>query len=234
MPAEESMGEQAEGPDESTSPIAVVVVTGGSALDPVAVAAIPDEAFVVAADGGLDHARAAGIRPDVLVGDLDSVSPDGLAWATANVAVEQHPADKVATDTELAITYAAAMRPQRVVLIAGIGDRLDHAIAALGALGSLRLATVGRVEAWWGGDELMISRPGRPVTIERPTGTTFSVLAMHGACHGVTITGARWPLTGAHLGPLVGEGVSNEVVTSPTRIDVGDGVLTVIIPGAQP
>ena len=56
----------------------VAVLTGSEPLDPVAVAAADGADRIVAADGGLDHARAAGLIPDVLVGDLDSVSADGL------------------------------------------------------------------------------------------------------------------------------------------------------------
>ena len=80
----------------------VVVITGAAALDPRAVAAVPAGAVLVAADGGLDHARAAGLDPTVLVGDLDSVSAIGLAWASEHTTVVRHPVDKAATDTELA------------------------------------------------------------------------------------------------------------------------------------
>ena len=121
----------------------VVVITGAAPLDGRAVAAVPTDAVVVAADGGLDHARAAGIDPAVLVGDLDSVTALGLAWASEHTTVVRHPIDKAATDTELAIAYAAELEPERIVLLAGQGDRLDHAVAALGALGAPALAAVG-------------------------------------------------------------------------------------------
>jgi thiamine pyrophosphokinase len=189
---------------------------------------------VVAADGGLDHALAAGIRPDVLVGDLDSISPTGLDWATSNITVERHPTDKAATDTELALARAAAMQPDRIILLAGRGDRLDHGIAALGALGDDALADVRAVEGWWGSDHVIVVRPDRSIDVNRPAGTTFSLLALHGACRGVTVSGSRWPLVDADLGPMAGLGVSNEVVESPCRVEVTAGVLTVIIPGAQP
>ena len=56
----------------------VVVVTGAAPLDRRAVAAVPPRrAASIAADGGLDHARAAGLDPSVLVGDLDSISALG-------------------------------------------------------------------------------------------------------------------------------------------------------------
>jgi thiamine pyrophosphokinase len=212
----------------------VLVVTGAAALDPAAVGAVAGADRVVAADGGLDHARAAGLVADVLVGDLDSVSVDGLRWAEANIPIERHPTDKAATDTELALLRAVAMRPRRLVLIAGRGDRLDHAVAAIGALGGPDVAAVPEVEGWWGGDRVLIGHPGRPVFVAQPAGTTFSVLALHGPCRGVSVSGSRWPLIDADLGPVVGIGVSNEVVAPPARVDVAAGVVTVIVVGAQP
>ena len=160
----------------------VVVITGAAPLDRRAVEAVPAGATLVAADGGLDHALAAGLAPAVLIGDLDSVSPAGLAWATEHAEVERHAADKGETDTELAIAHAASLDPRRILLLAGRGDRLDHAIAALGSLGAPELARVGELDAWWGGDRLhVVHGPGK-VELDLDPGTTFSVLAMHGRC----------------------------------------------------
>ncbi len=149
------------------APVCVVVVTGSAPLHRRAIAAVPPGAYVVAADGGLDHARAAGLDPDLLVGDLDSISPVGLAWAVEHAQVERHPADKTCTDTELALALAARRSPDHVLLVAGAGDRLDHALAALGALGAPSLERVAEVEGWWGCDHVRVARPGRPVTLER-------------------------------------------------------------------
>ena len=151
--------------------------------------------MLIAADGGLDHARAAGLEPAVLVGDLDSISALGLAWASEHTEVVRHPIDKAATDTELAIAHAATLRARtRILLVAGQGDRLDHAVAALGALGAPALAAVGSPGGVVG--QRPAARRPRPgsTTLDLPAGTTFSVLAMHGPCEGVTVDGARWPL----------------------------------------
>lgn len=209
----------------------VVVVTGAAPLDRRAIAAVPPGAIVIAADGGLDHARAAGIDPDVLVGDLDSVSAIGLAWASEHIAVVPHPIDKAATDTELAIAHAATSGPTRIVLIAGQGDRLDHAVAALGALGAPSLAGMASLEAWWGGDQLHVVHAPHSIDLDVPVGSTFSVLAMHGPARGVSVTGARWPLTDHDLGPLVGLGVSN-IADGAVTVSVTDGIVTVVVPGA--
>ena len=130
---------------------------------------------------------------------------------------------------------AAAMHPERLVLVAGRGDRLDHAIAALGALGGDALADVPAVEGWWGRDHVLVARPGRSVRRgpRRPARRSrCSPCTARAAAS--SITGSRWPLADADLAPLVGLGVSNEVVEPPCRVDVAAGVVTVIIPGAQP
>ena len=207
----------------------VVVVTGAAPLPEAAVAAIPPGSVVIAADGALDHALAAGLIPATLVGDLDSVSAAGLAWAEEHATIERHPADKDRTDTELALRVAANLNPDRLILI-GDGDRLDHQLAALGALGQPSVTSIPEVEAWWGRHHLrVVQGPGQARLDDLPVGTTISLLALHGPCTGVTITGVQWPLAGAELPALVGHGVSN--VSTEPRVDVrlSSGVLTVIV-----
>ena len=83
-----------------------VVITGGAAIPAAAVGTMRTlgTSAVIAADGGLDHAVAAGVEPTHLVGDLDSLSAAGRMWAYAHgLAIDEHPADKDRTDTELAL-----------------------------------------------------------------------------------------------------------------------------------
>jgi thiamine pyrophosphokinase len=212
----------------------VAVITGAAPLHPRAVAAIPPDAHVIAADGGLDHALAAGLRPALLVGDLDSVSPAGLAWAAAEADVERHPADKDLTDTELALAAATASVPERVMLVAGEGDRLDHTLAAIGALGSPTLVEVPAIEAWWGDTYVrVVHGPGR-ARLSLPAGTTVSLLALHGACEGVSVEGTKWPLDRVRLEPMSGWGMSNVAVDDPVVVSILHGNVTVIVPGGAP
>jgi thiamine pyrophosphokinase len=217
----------------------VVVITGAGALHPAAVASIPSSAVVIAADGALDHALAAGVLPAGLVGDLDSISAEGLAWAKAHATIHRHPVDKDRTDTELALVLAAELAPARVMLIGG-GDRLDHTIAAIGALGLPELTAVPTLEGWWGAHRLrVVHGPGR-ARIDLQTGSTLSLLALHGACSGVTIDAVRWPLHRADLAAAVGLGVSNVATADSVAVSISTGILTVIIPadviasGAEP
>ncbi|MBP7889824.1 MAG: thiamine diphosphokinase, partial [Ilumatobacteraceae bacterium] len=185
--------------------VQAVVVIGGGALSTRALEAIRDDAVIIAADSGLDHAVEAGLRPTVLVGDLDSISASGRMWAYAReVEIHEHPADKDATDTEIAIERALQVPDVRQLLVIGGVDaagerRLDHQLATILALGHASLAELGSVRAVLGSTALSMLHPGRRSVLDVEPGQTFSLLALHGPCGGVQVTGARWPLHDATL-----------------------------------
>ena len=80
-----------------------------------------------------------------------------------------------------------------------------------------------------GGTGLAMLHPGRHSVLDLEPGQLFSLLALHGPCGGVTVTGARWPLTDAVLTGTEARGVSNEA-TEHTEVLVASGVLTVVVP----
>jgi thiamine pyrophosphokinase len=227
MPAE---GTWNVSPD-STEPKRFVIVTGGAPLLPAAVQSLPGDAFVIAADGGLDHALAAGLRADLVVGDMDSVSPTALAAARADgVQIEQCSPDKDSTDTELAIAAARARGASDICLIAGDSYRLDHTIGALAALGHPSLAACDSLEARWGPALVRVLHGPRQWTVATDREPTFSLLALHGECSGVTLSGARWPLSDATITPGSSLGISNVSIGRELRLAVASGVLTFILP----
>lgn len=206
-----------------------VIVTGAGPISQVARRAVPADAVVIAADGGLDHALAAGLPPQIVVGDLDSISSTGRDWAEAHARVDEHPTAKAATDTELAIEIALDHATRRLMVIGNDdGTRIDHTFAAIGVLGQARLAGL-QLDGWWGPTRFAVVHPGHPVTLDARIGTTVSALALHGAVHGVSITGVRWELREATLQPLSGLGISNEVTDPPFAVSVERGVVTVFI-----
>ena len=111
----------------------VVVVIGGGPLSPRAVTDVLPDATIIAADSGLDHAVAAGLRPTILIGDLDSISAHGKMWAYAHeLEIDQHPVDKGSTDTELALAPGRRRRtPTDLLVFGAIGDRFDHALGTI-------------------------------------------------------------------------------------------------------
>lgn len=194
----------------------------------------PDRDFdaVVAADSGLDVALAAGFHPTHLVGDLDSISADGLRWAKANdLPVERHPADKDATDTALALVKARGLGAHHLVLFGGVGiDRFDHLIGTMVALGDPSLSSLLSITAHLGASTLYVVHPRRSATLCLPHGHVFSLVSIHGACRGVDVLDARWPLRDAGLDIGTTRGISNESLGEQIRISCTEGVLTIIVP----
>jgi len=211
----------------------VIVVTGAEPLRDDVVAALP-HGIVIAADGAFDHARAAGLTPAGLVGDLDSISADGLTWAEQHATIQRHDPDKDHTDTELALAMAVDFNPARLIMVSGGGDRLDHTFAALGALGHSSLTSIPVIEAWWGEQHARVLHGPGKLAFDIVPGTTISLLAMHGRCKGLSITGVQWALDDDRLPPLVGRGLSNIATDEHVEITVLEGIVTIFTAAPEP
>jgi len=216
----------------------VVIVVGGGPLSSTAIEAVTAGSYIVAADSGLDHAVAAGFAPDALVGDLDSISAAGRMWAYEHaITIEEHAPDKDLSDTELAIAHALQVPDVRdAVLLSGSAGperRIDHLLAIMLVLGHPSLGTLDSVHAVIDTTHFHFVHPGHSSMLPLDPGQQFSILAMHGPCTGVNITGARWPLDNATLTATQARGLSNEASLDPEakpQVSVETGVLTVVIP----
>jgi len=216
---------------------AAAIVFAGSA--PVAATVrdrLPVEAAVIAADSGVQVATALGLHVDLLVGDLDSADPASVEAAIADgTTVERHPAEKDATDLELAFDAALARGARCIVLVDGGGDRLDHLLGNLALLASPALAGV-RVEAYAGTARLAVARGGEPaVEITGAPGSLVTLLAAGGPARGIVTEGLRYPLQCEELALGTTRGVSNELVGGSGSVGLHTGTLLVVQPfgGAQ-
>lgn len=198
---------------------------GEEPLPPWAEGEIPDDAYLVAADSGLDHALALGLDVDLVVGDLDSVTQRALDESVATL--ERHSPDKNATDLELALVAVARLSPDRVVVLGGQGGRFDHLLATVDLLASPRWAGF---DLEWVSDRARIRFARVGVTLHGTVGSTLTLLARGGPAVGVTTTGLRWPLTGETLLPGHTRGVSNVFTTPVATIRMDDGLIVAIQP----
>lgn len=205
------------------------VVIGGAPPSAGAWADIADGSFVIAADSGLDHCLAAGVVPDLVIGDMDSVSAPALSAAErAGLEIVRLDPDKDATDTALALAEARRRGATAITVLSGGGDRLDHVLATVLALADPTLARC-RLRARIGHARLAVLHGPATADIEIECGTTFSVLPLAGPAEGVAVTGARWPLDGVTLPASTTWGVSN-VATGAVHVSVREGVLATIVP----
>ena len=125
--------------------------------------------------------------------------------------LERHEPDKDATDLELALAAALRHDPTRILVLGGLGGRVDHELANLLLLGGDVLAGVD-VDAAIRAAVVHVVRPGRRATVRGSPGELVSLMPVHGPARGVTTNGLRWPLTDADLAPGTTLGISNELL----------------------
>jgi len=170
---------------------------------------------VIAADGGLRHTQALGLRPDIILGDFDSL---GFVPPGANV----FPVEKDDTDAMLAIRKGLELGCREFDIYGGMdGPRLDHTIANLQALqflsdrdavgcliGISHIATVIRQE-----------------TIRFPASAEgiLSLFCLGPTAEGVTLTGLKYSLDNGCLSPGFPLGVSNHFTGQPAAVTVKSG-----------
>jgi thiamine pyrophosphokinase len=204
-----------------------LVFAGGDAPGPID-AELAAAQLVVAADSGVGHALALGLPVDLVVGDFDSAAPEHVERAIAlGARVERHPADKDATDLELALDAARELGATEVTVLGVGGGRLDHLLANLLLVTHEAYADLA-VDALLPDARVTVVRSARRIV--GPPGSIVTLLPIGGTARGVTTTGLRWRLTDAELTAASTRGVSNEIVTSPATVRLRRGVLLAVQP----
>jgi thiamine pyrophosphokinase len=180
---------------------------------------------IICVDGGLDHARTLGIIPHHLVGDMDSVSPEGLAFAEqAGITVRTYPREKDLTDTQIALALAEQSGATSITVWGGTGSRLDHTLSNLYSV--IPLAVKG-VRICFAAPELMIYVIAGALTLDGKAGQTVSLIVLGDRASGVTLRGFKYPLNGATIESGRQYAVSNLIAGDAPEIIVEAGVLAV-------
>ena len=181
------------------------------------------DALVIAANGGTRHVLAAGVTPDIIIGDLDSLSPDVRARVeAAGTQIVGFSPRKDETDLELALLYAASEGAKEIVILAALGERLDQTIAnvLLLALPELQSIDVRIVE---GAQETFLIQG--EATIDGSPGDTVSLIPLGGDAEGVTTDGLEWPLAEDVLRFGPARGVSNVLTAPQAHVRLRQGML---------
>ncbi len=214
----------------------ILLVVGGDPAAPLRLPVpLPRGSVVVAADSGLDRLTGV-VRADHVVGDLDSVSDTALRHArVAGTEIHRHPADKDATDFELALDLvvrhvAPTAGLRSLLVVGGGGGRLDHLLGDVLLLTGPALEPL-EVTARFGPVTVTVVRPGAGRTVTGAPHEQVSLLPLHGAADGVTTSSLRWPLVDAHLAAGTSRAMSNELVAATAAVSIAHGVLAVIQPG---
>ena len=178
--------------------------------------------YVIAADRGFDSLVAYGVRPDLAVGDFDS-----LGHRPSHPNVIQLPAEKDDTDMVFALRKGLELGYRRFVLLGGVGGRLEH---TLGNLQLLDWLACQGGQGFLAGEKTAATciRDGMSVTFPPSMTGYLSVLCNSGRAEGVDLTGLKYPLNGYTLTGSFPLGVSNQFLGQEASVSVKQGSLLLI------
>ena len=181
---------------------------------------------IICADGGTEYALEAGLIPDIVLGDLDSLSKKfQQRLKELKIPLQEFPTDKDFTDSELAITHAIDQGFKELVLFGVFGTRIDHFLANIDFLATK--ATQGlKVTIIDNHQTLYFVTTSFEITGKK--GDTLSLIPLQIDALSVSTIGLKWELYNDTL--FFGEtrGVSNVFIKNKAHISVQKGILLAI------
>jgi len=216
-----------------------IVFTGGEGPEPQAIKKLLDDlagALIVAADSGLALAEAAGIKPDWIVGDMDSIDNRNRLSRYPKEKVICYPVDKDYSDTEIALALLWEKTSKDAWIIGGGGGRLDH------IFGIRDLFERERYPVRWitanediycveGGGAISgaaSSAENNRLRLAGKQGKLVSVFPLDGGPWKARSKGLKWDLDGVHWERGL-FGLSNVAITDEIEINVKQGRFMVIV-----
>ncbi len=184
-----------------------VIIGGGSVgdYDKARKRILPGD-YIICADAGYDHAVRMGVKPDILVGDFDSISA-----VPEDIERVQYPARKDLTDSHIAMELARERGYENMLLLAFTGDRADHTLTNILMLMNFQNAVIAD-------DNNEIRLLTGEVRLSGNAGDTVSIIPVNGDLTGVFTEGLEYALNGETLKMGGSRGVSNVMTAGECRV----------------
>lgn len=183
---------------------------------------LPENPYIICADGGYIHCQKLDIKPDIIIGDFDTLDQT-IIKEQNNI---RYPAEKDDTDTMLAIKYALEHGYTDIAVYGALGGRIDHTFANIQSLAYIQKH--GGNGTICGDNEFLTVIENSSRSFPRKYGYYFSVFSLTERSDGVTAKGVKYPLINAILTNDFPLGVSNEITEDFCTLEVKSGILLVI------
>ena len=178
--------------------------------------------FIICADGGYAHVLELGLIPDVVLGDFDSMERARVVCRE----ILTYPAEKDATDTEIAVDYALEEGFDEILLLGCLGSRMDHSLANLFLLKKI---AVSGAQGTILDEHNCVSYCEKEISVSGKAGDILSVIPLEGDVEGVTTEGLYYELHGETLLFGSSRGVSNVLTGETAKISFSKGSALVIV-----
>ncbi len=176
--------------------------------------------YIICADGGYEHLTKIGIKPDLIVGDFDSLKSDINCENIIRLPVE-----KDDTDTLFALKKAFEKNPDEIIIYGGIGSRFDHSYANMCLAGICAEKNIkAKVTDGFNSIYIIMDK----ISLKSKKGKTVSIYSFSDKCEGVTLSGFKYPLSDFTLLKENIIGTSNIIISEEAEIRIKSGKLIVI------
>ncbi len=182
---------------------------------------------IYCADRGAQWVYQAGLKPDLVVGDMDSVDPAICDKLEADgVRILRYPVEKDLTDTQIAVETAISDGARAITLLGALGGRVDHTLANIGLMMTyhrrgVRIAIMDNNTAMFVGERI--------ITFRAINGSTVSLFAMEEGVRVLRSEGLYYPLNDVIVPMDATLCVSNQMTSDRVMLDVRDGALLVVV-----
>ncbi len=187
--------------------------------------------MVIAVDNGLAAAHRMGIRPDVIIGDFDTVSPNLLHIYEnqSDIEIIKLKPEKDDTDTEAAVCFAAKKGIKEIDILGATGSRFDHAYANMFLLKRAMEQNI-MIYLYTGLSKIYLVHGKREYCREDFFGTYISFLQFDGSALGVTLEGFKYNVSDFDFDTkkTYRLGVSNEPMKERASIVIQQGYMLAV------
>lgn len=185
--------------------------------------------YVICVDGGLEKAEKLGLKPDLILGDFDSVDSSVLDYyKKLNIEIVTFPKEKDYTDMELAIEYAMKKGFKNAVLTGATGTRLDHTIANIQLLEKYHQLGIN-VEIIDNNNYIKIISDNADIIVKNKENHFVSLVPVTETIEGLTLEGFKYPLTNVRTTRGTAFLISNEITQNEGRIILKKGTALVFV-----
>lgn len=180
-----------------------------------------EDDLIICADGGYNLITEVGIKPHVIIGDMDSLA----GRLPTDVKIYTYPTKKDKTDLHICVDFAIQHGCDQIIVLGALGGRMSH---TLGSVIVLEYINNNNASGMILTADMRICLVSESITIKKENYNSISIIPLTCIAEGVTTTGLAYPLNDAVLKREDNLGISNEFEADVATVSVQKGLLVVI------
>ncbi len=183
--------------------------------------------YIICADGGSNHIIKTSVKPDLIIGDLDSIEKETLnKLKNSKIEISKFPREKDFTDTELAVEYLISKNVDKIIFMGVLGTRIDHTLANILLLNNLLDRGIqGKII----GEKNTIFINDSTLKLKKEENTFVSVIPITNEGARITLKGFEYETNEEKFTFASSYGISNRIVEETGIITIKQGRCLIVI-----